>query len=626
MTAGEFAFLALGLLLGGASGAALVEVLRSRPPAQREVRVTVTPASIPTRSSTLALDPFAPGWSGPAEFGPADRRTVGRAPAAGRLTAIPIGPPVGLVAGGGGAVAWPAATPWAARPRVDGTPVRSAGPEAGPHVSAASVGATAAAGPQAAAAAGPQATRSAGPQATARRTLVGVPVQPESDGLYEALRAAERRAALVLGPGAADVEAGRDGRNGHPVEAAPADTAAAATRVAVLTAVADPDGGPTSALRPPAPTEPRACDELRTVAEDRCAVATRARAGANNARDALRLAQRDYDDHVSRATSADSVADPRAVRAAKEAAQLSFRGARDTATSRDELEGAAKAWLAEINRINADSRDAALRAVKDRAAATTLVSSIERLAVEADAARISAETAEEACTVARQAVADCQENLDLHPPVPAVVPRAEPERTYPEERPELLADAPVEKEARIIRLLRGDREALNRTVAELAGDDPEARRRWQLGLTGLVDAVTAQAIEASAVDLPDDDPFWGPFTRVQRRDIVAALASLGYRYDGMSGFADERVPSQRDLSLAVGYAGLDPMRIRRWPAEAEMAGLLAGLTVASDEYLIEAAGGMSLGELVALLGRRADALTDLWNDWGRVRPRLLATD
>jgi len=29
---------------------------------------------------------------------------------------------------------------------------------------------------------------------------------------------------------------------------------------------------------------------------------------------------------------------------------------------------------------------------------------------------------------------------------------------------------------------------------------------------------------------------------------------------------------------------------------------------------------------VSLLGRRADALTDLWNDWGTVRPLLLAAD
>ena len=35
------------------------------------------------------------------------------------------------------------------------------------------------------------------------------------------------------------------------------------------------------------------------------------------------------------------------------------------------------------------------------------------------------------------------------------------------------------------------------------------------------------------------------------------------------------------------------------------------------------AGDLTLGELVAMLGRRAEGLAMLWNDWGRVRPLLL---
>jgi hypothetical protein len=66
------------------------------------------------------------------------------------------------------------------------------------------------------------------------------------------------------------------------------------------------------------------------------------------------------------------------------------------------------------------------------------------------------------------------------------------------------------------------------------------------------------------------------------------------------------------------------MRIRHWPNEAEMVDLFRDVTVAADEYLGGAAGGLTLGELVTVLGLRADALTDLWNEWGRVRPLLLA--
>jgi hypothetical protein len=181
------------------------------------------------------------------------------------------------------------------------------------------------------------------------------------------------------------------------------------------------------------------------------------------------------------------------------------------------------------------------------------------------------------------------------------------------------------EDAAIIRLLRGDRRAMTQIAARLGGDDDEARRRWQTLLGDLLEALIARAIESSAFDFPNDH-FWGMFTRSQNRDVMEALASLGFRHDGFGGWADERVPSQRDLSLAVGYAGLDPMRIRHWPKESEMPDLLRNVTVTADEYVWEAAGGLTLGEMVSLLGRRADGLAELWNEWGIVRPLLLAAD
>ena len=178
----------------------------------------------------------------------------------------------------------------------------------------------------------------------------------------------------------------------------------------------------------------------------------------------------------------------------------------------------------------------------------------------------------------------------------------------------------------MFRLLRGDHVTLRRLVEELAGDDTAEQGRWQLQLTDLVDAILARAIEASMLDFPADHAFWTTFTRDQAREVVGALTSLGYRFDGLGGFSDERIPSQRDLSLAVGFAGLDPMRIRHWPPEAEMAELLREVSVAADEYVAATAGSLTLGEMVAMLGRRAETLADLWNSWGRIRPLLLAAD
>jgi len=75
VTVSEFLFLALGLVLGVASGAALIEIIRSRPPARREVRLTVAQDAIPRRrATTLADDAFVAVGPEPARGGPADRR------------------------------------------------------------------------------------------------------------------------------------------------------------------------------------------------------------------------------------------------------------------------------------------------------------------------------------------------------------------------------------------------------------------------------------------------------------------------------------------------------------------------------------------------------------------------
>jgi hypothetical protein len=371
-----------------------------------------------------------------------------------------------------------------------------------------------------------------------------------------------------------------------------------------------------------------ACADQRRIADERCAVATRAREGAAAAQETLRTRQRAYDDMLSSAEAAAAAADPRAVRAAKEAAQLAFREARAVGRTRDDVEAAARDWLTEINRINVTTRDAAATAERHQRAAADLARDLERLSVEADAARISAESAEEACVAAREAVAACQEAVALA----AAGASATPETPSVEDLVDAEADLATPmgsragEDASIIRMLRGDRDVTNRVVATLAGDDEAERRRWQGLLGGLLEALIARAIEASAFDFPLEGSFWSLFTRSQARDIAGALASLGYRHDGFGGWADDRVPSQRDLSLAVGYAGLDPMRIRRWPSETEMPDLLRDVTVAADEYVWEAAGGLTLGELVTLLGRRADPLAELWNEWGNVRPLLLSAD
>jgi len=572
VNASEFAFLAVGMILGVATGAALVIVLRARPPAPREVRLTISPDAVPRRrGTTLAGDAFALATMGAAPGGPTDYETGD--PGGGRSTVLRR------------------------------TPVRS-----GSSIIAA-----------------------------ATPTMVGFRVEPGHDPVFRAMAHA-----------ASDT-------NGAP------ERAIVGTAVAVLEpedelltqALSDDGLGATGGSGP----EPLSavdlsgpCGETRHVANERCELAARARAGVGVADETLRSAQRAYDLHVAKAGATAAETDPAMVRSRKEGAQAVFRDARNRAGSPEAIEAAARDWLGEINRINTVVKDAGGVAEREREAAAAIAPSLERLALEADAARIKAEAAEVACTAARQSVADCVEAQEARdaavraaaapvavepdPYVPNVLtPIPAPTLATPGPRPSGPAPAEIESDPLaaaldagqapvIFLLLRGNDGAMARTVARLS-DDPAERRRWQAALADLVEAIIAVAISQSTLDFPANHYFWGPFTREQDRDIVTALSSLGFRFDGLGGWVDDRVPAQRDLSMAMGYAGLDPMRIRQWPTEAEMRTLLADLTVAADEHLAGAASDLTLGELVAMLGRRADGLAMLWNDWGRIRPLLL---
>jgi hypothetical protein len=367
------------------------------------------------------------------------------------------------------------------------------------------------------------------------------------------------------------------------------------------------------------------CVEERRLANERCELATRARAHADVAADALRAAQRAYDGHEAAAVTASWRADPRAVHQAKDAAQGGFRAAVAAATTPDLLEDAARDWLTEINRLNTEAREARASAALERSAAAAIGATLERLGLEADAARIAAGTADAACLAARVEAAECDERASTDPATSRVLPATTPPPGSPRlDDDETLGIAlELGGAPRIFRLLRGDRQTMTSLVASLAGDDLDARRRWQLLLTGLVDAIVADAIEASALEFPDHHPFWGAFTKTQDRDIVHALSSLGYRFDGLGGWTDGRHPTQRDLSLAVAYAGLARMSVRRWPNDEATADLFREVGVAADEYLAKSAGDLTLAEMVTMLGRRADGLAEVWNDWGRVRPLLL---
>jgi hypothetical protein len=366
-----------------------------------------------------------------------------------------------------------------------------------------------------------------------------------------------------------------------------------------------------------------ACAAQRTAADETCAHADRMVLVAATAQERARDARRTYDEHTGRRDRAAAAVDPRAIRAAKDEAQAQFRRGRLAAQDRAALEVAAAAWLREINRINARTREAALLMARESGVEAELLRAVEKAGLDMDVARIGSEHAAEACRAARMALAACEEaervgSAAPEPATPAPLRQIEPEGEAAAELAPSAGD-----DVAILLLLRGDRPTMRSIVERLGDGDPAEQRRWQLLISDLVDAVVAGAIDASALSFPEDHVFWGPYTQSQCREIAAAMAALGYRFDGLGGFADGRVPAQRDLSLALGYAGQDPMRVRFWPTEAEMPALFRDVRVDAGRYLSEAAGGLTMGEMVDLLGRRAEPLAELWNAWGRVRPLLL---
>lgn len=580
MTGSEFAFLAMGVILGGAAGVALIGIRRAIPSGKREVRVTMAPDAIPRRRpATLADDGSGDvaAHASAAHGGPADLAT-------------------------------PPATPGGPEPDRR-TPVRETPPlridEPAFRLS--------------------DASDRVAPQA--------VPVAGGADPMLAALRASAAASAV-----AAMRQTAMAGSQADDAETGQRTPVAVSSTTATIDPSPRPNDGRSSAMaaaperagpakRAAAPDDPAAggpCDEVRRIAGERCELAERASAQARLAEDAHRAAQRAYDAHEAATAKAATDSDARAVRRAKDEAQDRFRAGRAAAQTTEAIEAAARVWLLEINEINAAAREALGALARERAATQALALELERTALASEAARIASETAAAACLAAREAVADCEERdaggVAGH--FPAMPSQGDDETVDEADDLRDLALVPGGS-PRIFRLLRGERAAMQEMVAALGADDADERRRWQGAISDLVDAILADSLAASMLEFPADHEFWGPFNREQSRDITKALSSLGYRFDGRGGWLDDRIPSQRDLSLALGYAGLDPMRMRHWPDESAMARLFEDVQVSASEHLVGAAGDLTLGELVTMLGRRADGLAEVWNAWGRIRPLLL---
>ncbi len=621
MSSSEIAFLALGLVLGGALGAAFLAAVRTRPAPRREVRITIAPNSIRARRSVTLADPTAartrPSPPGSPDYAawpdrPVDdppSRVAADLPSPG--TALPLRTRVPSV-------------PTQATVSAVAVPVSAGHPATGLEGIASRAGRSPGYDVVSASLARPTVGIAVAdrPANTSTAVLLADPAVPAATAVLDERRPSPERLVrprppvpdprFFLASTAVGIPIARAGE--------PLGTSAPGSGVTWPS-----EGLPSGSVDP--------CEAVRTLAGERCAEAEVARDLARTAQDARREAQRTVDALRERIDRDQAVSDPRRIAATKAELHASFRVANAKAATPEEAEAAARRWLTAIDRVNTDARTALRAAELGATELREQLPRLERLVLEADAARITAESADQTCRTAREDLARCEEATAAAAPLPAAGMPHPFAAVWPTEADlspnHEPAGVPTENLAglpAIVGMLRRDRDARDRVVTALAGDEPALVAVWQLRLSALLDAIAGRAIEAGCLNLPDDHPFWALFLAVERREIVRALSSLGFRFDGLGGFADGRTPSARDLSLAVGYSGLDPMRIRIWPREAELAALYADATVAADEWLAGEADDLSLGAVVDALGPRAADLGELWDAWGRVRPLLLAAD
>ncbi len=369
------------------------------------------------------------------------------------------------------------------------------------------------------------------------------------------------------------------------------------------------------------------------------------RSAADEATAAQAEAHRDYADTAARSEDARRAADAAWLARVKEDAQRAYRRARERAASLQDLQDAAAAWLAEIDRLNRARREADTRLLEERERLSGLQARVEELAIRVDATRLSAESAERACREAREALARCEKAANAAGRSVAHVETVEPESMAPV-APVISAAAasfsdgepgggprggepratPEEREpAPIFGLLDGDRRALRGIALAIADNASDADAVAAL-LQGLSDAIHEAARTAGYLDFPDHDPFWGSFPPGERRAIAGALAAMGHGFDGSGGFTGDRPPDGRQLAMALGHAGHDPMRVRNVPSGTRLADLYREVSVAAGEYVTERSGSLSLSETRALVGSRASSLGGLWERWDRIREALLGAD
>jgi hypothetical protein len=384
---------------------------------------------------------------------------------------------------------------------------------------------------------------------------------------------------------------------------------------------------------PPAIPGAAPCSGAQQAAAHHCADAARLAAAAQSAVDELRGARRQRAE-IARAFETDGrLGDRRALSDAKAQARQAYRAGYESASDDGQLRVVTSTWLNEVSRLNRESRRATLEAGGLARRQADIDAIVERLELAADAARIAAASARERCMDARRALAACEEAHDARRrerrPVAVAAPAGSPAAGPPMalgHAPQLSDPTLAMAEPAVVALLRGDRRMLQSVVSRLAEEIGEDAGRLQLLMLDLRDAIITAGRSAGVFNFPPRHPFWGQFSLAEGRAMAAALATLNRRFDGRDGWDGGQAAQPRELAMAISLAGRDPRSVRPYPSVAELETLWQGTTVAAAEFLFANAPDLRLEGMIGLLGARADALAELWDNWGRLRPMLLGNE
>lgn len=354
----------------------------------------------------------------------------------------------------------------------------------------------------------------------------------------------------------------------------------------------------------------------------RCSEAHRAGSDYGDTREFTRTLRRDLVSAEHRQSTAEEAAQPGPRSADKARVREIYEEARRGAEDAAALAEATAAWAHAVDRINRTGLVAQRELVNARAEVSHLQAQLREAERAEQTARHRAETAESDCLDARVQLASCEEQGS----VPEAGAAADPDhRDTATEGPAAAISPNSGREPLVIEsMVSGDRLALELAadqVVEHTGMEPTQAR---LQLQELVDAIVSVASAEGFLLFDTDHPFWSALSSEESRDVIGALARLGFQLEPSEGWHAGRSPSPLDLSMALAYAGLDPRNMRDLPSADALRVLPRSISINARALLAVQAPDLAVDHIVHLLERRALQLEPLWDAWGQVRPILLS--